>query len=218
MRRHLSYANVTATLALVFAMSGGALAANHYLINSTKQISPKVLKTLKGNAGKTGPAGSPGSTGASGAQGPAGAAGPKGETGTEGKTGPKGEPGLSALSTLPAGDSENGELAPVESNPATHYLVGTVAYPVPMPETLEPSHVIFTNTSGTTHCSGQGHADAGYLCIYLVNEGNVSAPDTLYFEGGATHGAGKDGFAAFWDISATGSEAFAEATWTVTAG
>ena len=30
MRKRLSYANVTATLALVFAMSGGALAANHY--------------------------------------------------------------------------------------------------------------------------------------------------------------------------------------------
>jgi hypothetical protein len=28
MRRHLSYANVAATIALVFAMSGGALAAN----------------------------------------------------------------------------------------------------------------------------------------------------------------------------------------------
>ncbi len=45
-RRHLSYANVTATLALVFAMTGGAFAANHYLLTSTKQISPKVLKQL----------------------------------------------------------------------------------------------------------------------------------------------------------------------------
>jgi hypothetical protein len=44
--RRLSYANVTATLALVFSMSGGALAANHYLINSTKQINPRVLKAL----------------------------------------------------------------------------------------------------------------------------------------------------------------------------
>ena len=32
-RRHLSYANVTATMALVFAMSGSALAAKRYLIN-----------------------------------------------------------------------------------------------------------------------------------------------------------------------------------------
>ena len=43
MRRHLSYANVATTLALGLAMSGGALAAGHYLINSSKQINPKVL-------------------------------------------------------------------------------------------------------------------------------------------------------------------------------
>ena len=52
MRKRLSYANVTATLALVFAMSGGAMAANHYLITSTKQINPKVLKKLNGQAGQ----------------------------------------------------------------------------------------------------------------------------------------------------------------------
>lgn len=46
MRRHLTYANVTATLALVFAMSGGALAAKRYLIGSTGQIDPKVLRSF----------------------------------------------------------------------------------------------------------------------------------------------------------------------------
>ena len=71
MRRRLSYANVTATLALVFAMSGGALAANHYLINSTKQINPKVLKKLTGKTGRR--------TGAAGAAGPTGASGPQGK-------------------------------------------------------------------------------------------------------------------------------------------
>ncbi len=66
MRRHFSYANVVATLALVFAMSGGALAANHYLINSPKQINPKVLKKLRGPKGKTGAAGPTGATGPAG--------------------------------------------------------------------------------------------------------------------------------------------------------
>jgi hypothetical protein len=41
LRRHLSYANVAATLALLFAMTGGALAANHYLITSTCRSRPK---------------------------------------------------------------------------------------------------------------------------------------------------------------------------------
>ena len=81
--RLFSYSNVAATLALVFAMSGGALAANHYLINSTKQINPKVLKKLKGNAGKTGKTGKTGATGKEGAAGKLGAVGPGGPQGPE---------------------------------------------------------------------------------------------------------------------------------------
>lgn len=96
MRRRLSYANVTATLALVFAMSGGAMAANHYLINSTKQINPKVLKKLTGKAGAAGAAGATGSAGAIGKEGPQGkegSKGEKGEPGKEGSPGKNGEPG-----------------------------------------------------------------------------------------------------------------------------
>jgi hypothetical protein len=83
-RRHTTYANVAATLALVFAMSGGALAAKHYLINSTKQLSPKVLKALKGHKGTTGPTGPQGSLGPQGPKGESGPQGPKGDPGTAG--------------------------------------------------------------------------------------------------------------------------------------
>jgi hypothetical protein len=85
MREKITYANVAATLALVFAMSGGALAANHYLINSTKQINPKVIKKLKGATGKTGLAGATGKTGAIGAAGASGKEGPGGKEGPRGK-------------------------------------------------------------------------------------------------------------------------------------
>jgi hypothetical protein len=81
MRRRFSYANVAATLALVLSMSGGALAANHYLIHSTKQISPKVLKKLKGKQGKAGTAGKSGLPGAPGKDGAPGAQGPQGAEG-----------------------------------------------------------------------------------------------------------------------------------------
>ena len=74
-RLRLSPATVIAGLALVFAMTGGAYAAKKYLITSTKQISPSVLKQLQGKAGA---AGAPGAAGAQGAQGPAGPAGPAG--------------------------------------------------------------------------------------------------------------------------------------------
>jgi hypothetical protein len=91
--RHISYANVVATLALVFAMGGGAAyAASHYLITSTKQIKPSVLASLKGRAGPSG------ASGAAGAQGPAGPAGPTGSAGPQGPTGPAGGNGANGES------------------------------------------------------------------------------------------------------------------------
>jgi Collagen triple helix repeat (20 copies) len=86
-RLHLSPATAIASLALVFAMTGGAYAASKYVITSTKQISPKVLKSLQGKAGPAGKNGVNGTNGAAGAQGTAGAQGPKGETGATGSDG-----------------------------------------------------------------------------------------------------------------------------------
>ncbi len=94
-RRRLTYANVTMTLALVFAMTGGAYAANKYLITSTKQINPKVISALKG---KTGPRGLAGATGPVGPVGPAGPSGAKGENGAPGAAGEKGAAGAAGQS------------------------------------------------------------------------------------------------------------------------
>jgi hypothetical protein len=126
LRRHLSYANVVATLALVFAMSGGALAARHYLINSTKQISPKVLRKLEGHAGKPGaqgPAGQPGAPGPVGATGNDGARGPsdvyEAQLGTEAKAS-AGHTRTLTLANLPAGTyaiSGQAFIAPQEQKP-----------------------------------------------------------------------------------------------------
>jgi hypothetical protein len=85
-RGRLSVAHVVAVVALVFAMSGGAYAASRYVITSTKQISPKVLASLKGKAGPSGPAGKVGPVGPAG---PAGAGG-SGSTGAAGSNGANG--------------------------------------------------------------------------------------------------------------------------------
>jgi hypothetical protein len=100
-RQRITYANVAMTLALVFAMTGGAYAAGKYLITSTKQISPKVLKQLQGKTGKTGPASA---NGANGAQGPAGA---NGKDGTNGTNGTPGGAGTSVTSTKLAAENAN---------------------------------------------------------------------------------------------------------------
>lgn len=94
-RKRLSYANVMVTLALVFAMAGGAFAAHgvtaakHHRkhktppikITSVKQISPSVLAALKGAAGPSGPEGKEGKPGAPGAAGKDGVNGVSGKDG-----------------------------------------------------------------------------------------------------------------------------------------
>jgi hypothetical protein len=101
--RYLTYPNVVATLALVFAMSGGAYAAKRYIISSLKQISPKVLKELQGAKGPPGAAG-PG--GPAGPSGPAGLQGLPGKEGVAGKEGSAGKDGASVTSKeLPKGNA-----------------------------------------------------------------------------------------------------------------
>ncbi len=116
MRKYLSYANVVSSMALVFAMAGGAIAANHYLINSTRQINPAVLKKLKGATGKTGARGSIGAAGPAGAVGPTGREGPQGERGAAN--------GYASFAEL--GDISNEPEYETLGNlsvPAGHYLV-----------------------------------------------------------------------------------------------
>src|SRR5580704_12899799 len=95
-RNLLTYSNVVATLALFLAIGGGtAFAARHYLITSTKQIKPTVLRSLRGNTGLQGTIGNRGYRGYKGATGAAGKAGATGASGAAGATG--------FSSTLPTG-------------------------------------------------------------------------------------------------------------------
>jgi len=200
-RRHLSYANVAATLALVFAMSGGALAASHYIVNSTKQINPKLLKTLKGKTGARGATGSPGATGPQGAKG---AEGPAGQ---------------SALSPLPSGQSESGDYGIRTANAASSgFLAQSVTFPIPLAARIPSTNVIYTAINKqVTHCSGPGQADAGFLCIYTSkNAGVFGSPEVAAFEAGVpAEGTGRWGFNMEWSVASANAYDFG--TYTVTA-
>jgi hypothetical protein len=115
---------LVALFALVLSMGGGAaLAAKHYLISSTSQISPKVLTKLKG---KTGPQGKTGLQGSQGLQGPQGIKGDAGANGTNGINGTNGVAIVqrttgSATPGDDAGDPANTTLSNASfSNPAAN--------------------------------------------------------------------------------------------------
>jgi hypothetical protein len=189
-RLHFSPSTVIASLALVFAMSGGAYAANRYLITSTKQISPKVLKALKGangTNGAPGPAGpaGPAGAGSQGSAGPAGAAGAKGETGgagPEGKQGiqgKEGKPGTTGFTeVLPSKKTETGTwIATLTGH--EKLAVAPISFSIPLAGSLSgqkcvkkesPCEVHFISVGEkTTECPGSVEvptAAPGNLCVY----------------------------------------------------
>ena len=163
-RKRVSYTNVVLTLILVFAMSGGAYAAGRYLITSTKQISPKVLKALAGKGGATGPAGAAGAAGPAGPagakgesgvgqpgkEGPAGPAGSTGPAGPAGPTGPQGQTGFTA--TLPSKATETGtwSFSGGTSAGVRQQPFASISFPIPLKAGLEASHVIFVSYEEVT--------------------------------------------------------------------
>jgi Collagen triple helix repeat (20 copies) len=107
-----TYANVTATLALILSMSAGALAAKRYIITSPSQIKPSVLKQLHGQRGQRGEQGIAGALGVQGLRGLGGPAGPQGIPGIPGSLGVTGEVGP----TGPTGGGATGPTGPEGSH------------------------------------------------------------------------------------------------------
>jgi Collagen triple helix repeat (20 copies) len=185
--RRFTYANVAATLAVVFAMSGGAYAAGHYLITSTKQISPKVLKTLKGASAHNGAAGAQGPTGPGGPVGPAGpggAQGPQGPKGEDGALGPKGEKGVQGekgttgfTETVPPGKTLEGEWD-ASRTVAAHldHLSVAVSFGIPLPVSPATVHYIKVGEATPAGCTGEFQdpgAEEGNLCVFAEEEEDV---------------------------------------------
>ena len=189
-RKHMTPTTVIATLALLFAMTGGAYAAKKYLITSTKQISPAVLKHLQGKAGPAGKNGvngangTNGANGAGGVKGETGPQGPKGEQGPQGPQGPKGEQGPKGdkgepwpVGGLPEGATETGVwgLTSLPAKVGVGQLHIPISFAVPLQGPLDEQHVHIVG-EGETGAAGKGcgggssenpTAEPGNLCVYL---------------------------------------------------
>jgi hypothetical protein len=229
--RRMTYANIAATLALVFAMSGGAYAASRVLITSTNQIKPSVLKQLKGKtgpngaqgpAGASGPQGAVGATGATGlpgatgATGPAGAAGATGATGKEGPAGKEGSP-WTAGGTLPSGESETGTWAASASGTETRAQpIALASFTIRLTEVPE-FHLIVPGETDPAGCKGTAEApeaEPGNLCIFAIKWVNLSAEEISEEKNHLVNTIG-----AFTKVilAEAGEPGVAEGTWVVTA-
>jgi Collagen triple helix repeat (20 copies) len=203
MRRHISYANVVATLALVFAMSGGALAAKHYLVTKTSQISPQVLKQLKGKTGPKGPSGQAGTPGAQGVQGTQGGQGPKGETGKE---------GASALRPLESGQTVTGYFGGRFEIGGGPKVVGvSVSLPVPAPVSV--GRVELAPTANCKGSSEEPTAQPGFACVYP----NILVEAEKIEPGPGISGADRVGFFVDWTGENANNQTSVRGTWAYTA-
>ena len=149
--------NAIALTALVFAFTGTGLAASHYVVTSTKQIKPSVLRKLHG---KRGPSGH------QGLQGKEGIAGKQGATGPEGKQGPAGP----FPATLPAGHTLTGVYNAEGFETSTEkpsFAGDSISFLYPLATAPESAYLeVGQTTSNCPGSVGEPKAAAGWLCVY----------------------------------------------------
>lgn len=129
MRHKPSISGVIAAVALFFAIAGaGAYAADSYIITSTHQIKPSVLRKLANDV--RGPRGTAGAAGPQGPQGPAGTNGTNGTNGAQGApgtTGAQGPQGIQGVQGVQGDPGQKGDQGPSGVNsPLVYTYTGSV--------------------------------------------------------------------------------------------
>lgn len=199
-RRHFTYANICATLALFVAVSTGTSYAARTLIDGSLlransvtgakvkngsleavDLSTKARTALKGASG---PAGTDGEDGADGVPGP------KGDPGMKGDKGDPGPAGSSVAAPIPSGATVRGVWGTVQyTGPTNLYVTTGISLPAPAPVALTNESVNFAASDslaqdGDATCTGTYQnptAPAGKVCIY---------PDEYSTPGGTTESRG----------------------------
>lgn len=215
--RRGSYANVTATLALVVALGGTSVAAVSLAKNSvgTPQLQKNAVTTAKVKNGslkavdfRSGqlPSGPAGATGPAGPQGPAGVAG---GPGPQGPAGPLAD-------VLPSGKTLRGAFG-FGGTASGANLTREGAVSLPFPLASDPTVTIRpVGAPPTAECPGtrdDPQAAPGKLCVYV---GFTSKMTGLSWYGTDGGDRSRFGIVLFGDSTAAGAAEVA-GTWAVTA-
>jgi hypothetical protein len=172
-RRNLSPSTAIAVVALVFAMTGGAIAAKDSATGSAEA-------SKQGQRGKQGPRGPKGKQGPQGLAGPQGPTGPQGATGPQGPKGDTGSP-WTAGGFLPSGVSLAGTWiagAGSEVIPGKGFGAASISFGLPLQ--APPAVVIVKKDQEgiehATECPGSVFAPKaakGTLCLYTAADGGL---------------------------------------------
>ena len=106
-------------------------------------------------------------------------------------------------STLPSGQTETGAWGggfTAAAASADNFVIES--FPIPLAAALDSAHVVYVPGASATHCSGAGHAAAGYLCAYQLASANNSSPTIDAVSGGP--GASTSGFTVVVQPSGAG--------------
>jgi hypothetical protein len=130
---------------------------------------------------------------------------------------------LKSIKTLPSGVTETGDWGFGTDSAGgigvASEMWQTMSFPIPLANGLDSNHTIYVTGSSATHCSGAGHADAGYLCVYQNSITGANTPDNSSIfnpENSGYGGTGKYGFAMRLAAPASGSY-LVHGSWAVTA-
>ena len=196
---------VIAVAALVFAMIGGAYAANGS--GGGKAVTSKARRGPRGPRGPQGPVGP---------QGPAGPAGSQGVAGSP----------WTAGGTLPKGATETGAWA-VQANSGGG-AIATLTFGIPLTSALSEANIklVQAGQTGGSGCTGgtaaNPKADSGFLCVYIGNLQDATLQIAEIFNptvgplfGAGPESAAKSGAGLFLGLE-NGSGALVSGTYAVT--
>ena len=122
--------------------------------------------------------------------------------------------------TLPAGRTETGVWSFGTTADVTSGTNGRPGFSFPFPRAaaVAVGKAIYVTGASATHCSGVGHADSGYLCVYQKLISNATTPTSASIfnpETGATSTASQRGFGLYLVAAGVG-DWYATGTWAMT--